>query len=221
MHERLALIGDIHANLPALAAVLDAIGDAGIPRGACVGDLVLRGRQPEECVTTLRERGWPCVRGNADAKVALREPRPPDHSGSLRAGARSWTRRRLSAESLAYLGALPHEAVVKVGRFRVALVHGDDKADGTLIDESTPDALLAEIGARLGADCLVSGHTHLPRVRHVGALLVVNPGSVGEARLGDRRPAWGWLEAAQDGLAVHLERIEKPLAHIRRKAAAG
>ena len=51
MPDRLALMGDVHANAPALRAVLAAIEDAGLSRGACTGDLVMRGDRPEECYT--------------------------------------------------------------------------------------------------------------------------------------------------------------------------
>ena len=73
---RLAVLGDVHGNVAALDVVLAEVRAAGINRGACTGDLVLRGREPEACVSRIALSGWPCVRGNTDTKVASRAPRP-------------------------------------------------------------------------------------------------------------------------------------------------
>ena len=77
---RLALLGDIHGNLPALDAVLAAVRRAGITRGALTGDLVARGGEPEECVARLSALGWPCAKGNTD-QAAERRVVPPFSEG--------------------------------------------------------------------------------------------------------------------------------------------
>ncbi len=65
---------------------------------------------------------------------------------------------------------------------------------------------------------IVSGHVHRQSVRRVGRRVFVNPGSVGEAIDGDRRPGWAWLEVDADGAVdVHLERVERPLAPVRER----
>jgi putative phosphoesterase len=215
MAARLALLGDIHGNLAAFGAVLEAIDSMGIGDALCAGDIVMRGLEPEQCVALLRERGWPSIRGNTDVKVISEPPRPKDHPASSRKGSRSWTIRQLSSSSMAYLRSLPDRLTHELDGHRVVVVHGDSDAGKTLIDHDTPDAVLASLAADLGADCLVSAHTHLPFIRQIGTLLVVNPGSAGEGTSSDRRPAWGWLEADESGLKAHLERIERPLARVR------
>lgn len=218
MVARLALFGDIHGNLAAFRAVLDAIDSAGIRHAVCTGDIVMRGLEPEECVTLLRERDWPSIRGNTDIKVTDEPPRPDEHPASSREGSRSWTIRRLSSDSMAYLEALPDRVTRTLGDRRVVVVHGDTPGGKMLIDTDTPDAVLKNLARDLGADCLVSGHTHRPFVRRIGRLLVVNPGSAGEGTAEDRRPAWGWLEAGGSGLTAHLERVDRPLARVRIRA---
>jgi putative phosphoesterase len=215
MAARLALFGDIHGNLAAFSAVLKAIDSLGIEDALCAGDIVMRGLEPEQCVAMLRERGWPSIRGNTDVKVTAEPPRPEDHPASSRKGSRSWTIRQLSSPSMAYLRSLPDRLTHEIGGHRVVVVHGDSDAGKTLIDHKTPDGVLAALAADLEADCLVSAHTHVPFVRRVGRLLVVNPGSAGEGTSHDRRPAWGWLEANDSGLKAHLERVERPLARVR------
>lgn len=215
--ERLALLGDIHANAPALAAVIAAIDAAGIRAGACTGDLVMRGDDPETCVTTIRERGWPCVMGNTDRKVAVRPRRDPEHPKARRVGSRAWSSNQLSPESTEYLAGLPLVVRLTLRGAAIVLMHGgpDDPRDA--IGADTSDKELARLVSDLGSpDCIVSGHTHRTLVRTAAGCLFVNPGSVGEAIDGDRRPRWAWLEARGGGLRAHLERIPADLATVRK-----
>lgn len=215
---RLALLGDVHANAPALAAVLAAIDAAGIAAGACTGDLVMRGEDPADCIDGIRGRGWPCAMGNTDHKVATRRPRPADHPKALRAGSRSWTTARLSPDRLAYLGALPMVVRLDLAGVRVAVMHGgpDDFTDA--VDADTPDEELRRRARAIGADVVVVGHVHRQMVRRVDGCVFVNPGSVGEAVHGDRYPRWASLEVDADG-AVHVElhRVDRPLATVRQR----
>jgi putative phosphoesterase len=213
--ERLALLGDIHANVTALRAVLADISRAGIERGAVTGDIVMRGEDPEACVAELRRLGWPCVMGNTDRKV-VRGPDPDaGHPKADRLGSRAWTVNRLSEKSLRFLAALPMVALIPLKGATVAVMHGSpDDPNGT-IDATTPARRLARIAKEVGADCIVTGHTHEPLVRQAGGVLVVNPGSVGEALRGDLHPRWAWLEARKSGLRAHLERVTDALARVR------
>lgn len=216
MAERLALIGDVHANAVALRAVLDAIADAGFEQGACTGDLVMRGAAPEECVTTVRALGWPCVMGNTDRKTVTRPRRDPSSPRASRVGSRAWTTNQLSPESFAYLAGLPMVVRLRLRRSTVLLMHGSPDDPRDAVDAHTPERELRRLVAGLDRpDCIVSGHTHEPMVREAAGCLFVNPGSVGEALDGDRRPRWAWLEARRGGLRAHLERVPEELARVR------
>lgn len=216
MPDRLALLGDIHANSAALAAVLTAISDAGIRDAICTGDLVMRGDDPETCVSTIRRSGWPCVMGNTDRKVAVRPRRELDHPKAKRVGSRAWSSNQLSARNMAYLAHLPLVTRTKLKGLTILMMHGgpDDPRDA--IDADTSDKDLARLVSDLGRpDCIVSGHTHRALVRSAAGCLFVNPGSVGEAIDGDLRPRWAWLEAGRSGLRVNLETLPVDLATIR------
>ena len=215
--DRIAVIGDVHGNVAALDAVLAAIRAAGISRGVCTGDLVLRGAEPEACVSRVALLDWPCVRGNTDTKVALRPPRPRSHPAAARVGSRSWTAHRLSDASLRYLAELPATVRLRVGRFDVLVTHGTPDSPGeVLVDADTGMASLEEIATLLGADCVVTGHTHRPLVRRAGGCLFVNAGSVGEAVGDDHRPSWAWIAPGPSGLEAGLEWVDLPLAEARR-----
>jgi len=209
----LALIGDIHARLDALTAVLDAIAAAGIPTGLCTGDVVMRGPEPTACIARVRELGWPTVVGNTDRKVAAGRPRPPSHPASRRVGSRSWTYRELDRTDRAWLRALPELVRLHFGEARVVMVHGD-----TLPYPITAATACRDVERqlrKLEADVLVLGHTHVAMVRTVGNGVVINPGAVGESRTADGQPRWAWLEATPDGIMPHLEVVATPLAPQR------
>jgi putative phosphoesterase len=216
MPERLALFGDVHGNGPALRAVLDAMAGAGLDRGACTGDLVMRGPDPEACVTAVRELGWPCVMGNTDRKVAGRPRRDPLSAEAARIGSRAWTTRQLSPENVHYLAWLPMVVRLQLAGRTIVVVHGAPDDPRRAIDEDTSDRDLRRFRDELdGPDCVVSGHTHAPFQRESAGCLFVNPGSVGEALDGDRHPRWAWLEARRSGLRAHLERLPLELAKVR------
>lgn len=216
MPERFALMGDVHANAGALRAVLAAMAGEGLTRGACTGDLVMRGAEPDDCVRMVRELGWPCVMGNTDRKVATRPRRDPASAKAQRVGSRAWSTNQLTSENLAYLAALPMVARLRLRDALVVVMHGSPDDPRQAIDVDTPDKELRALARRLGdPDCIVTGHTHVPMVRSVGDCLFVNPGSVGESRDGDRRPSWAWLDVRRSGLRAHLERLPHALARVR------
>jgi putative phosphoesterase len=216
---RLALLGDVHANHAALCAVLAQVDAAGITEGACTGDLVMRGETPAECIDEIHRRGWPCVRGNTDQKVAARSRRPADHPKARRRGSRSWTSAVLDDGRITWLGALPTVAHLEVAGVRVALMHGSPNDPRNAVDEATPDDELAAVARELDAQVVVMGHLHRQIVRRADGCLFVNPGSVGEAvSAEDRRPRWAWLDVADGQPRVHMEIVELPLATVRRPA---
>jgi putative phosphoesterase len=212
---RLAIVGDIHARRDALLAVIDAILDAGIERGVCTGDIVMRGPDPAACIALLRDLGWPVVVGNTDRKVAAGNPRPPEHPASSRIGSRSWTYRELDRPDLEWLKALPGTVRLDLGGARVVVTHGDAESVSVPINAATSDRDLERMLRKLDADVLVVGHTHEAMIRKVRNGVVLNPGAVGESRNPDQQPHWAWLEATPRGVAAHLEVIATPLAPQR------
>jgi protein phosphatase len=116
--ERIALIADIHGNLPALDAVLTDIQRRGIKRIICLGDLVGKGPQPAEAVDRIREVCETTVAGNWDLGIQL----PQDKETGL------WQQVRLGAERLEYLRTLPFCADLWLSGRRVRLVHASAKS---------------------------------------------------------------------------------------------
>lgn len=180
---RIAVVGDVHANLAALEAVVARVRAMGIHRGVVTGDLVGRGDRPDECIELVRALGWPCVRGNTDRfGPGVRGPR--------------------SAAGAEWLARLPTRLLLRLGGVVAYATHWATRRE-------------RDLAVALGADCLVSGHTHLASVRRIRGLLLVNPGSVGEAMPDDLRPSWAWICARADRIDSGLERCAEPLARPR------
>lgn len=211
---RVAFVSDIHGNLPALQAVLADL-DARGPYDAVVGggDFAFGGAFPERVVATVRERGWPSVRGNTDEWViesatAGRAPArgyTPDqaHSGMM-LQVDDWIAKALSQESLRFLAGLPNDwRDTGPSGETLVFVHATPSSTHPVVlpdaDERVVTAMLDE--ARAGT--LVYGHIHHAYIREVGDRTIACCGAVGVPFDGDERPCY--LIAADDGDGWSLE----------------
>src|SRR4051794_1180169 len=104
---RVAVITDIHSNLPALEAVLAEIADSGFDQVWCLGDVVGYGAQPDECTTAVRESCDVCLVGNHD--LAVLGDLDISSFSSAAAEAAIWTRERITSSSVEYLRPLTAE----------------------------------------------------------------------------------------------------------------
>jgi predicted phosphodiesterase len=223
---RLAVLSDVHANLPALEAALAALGHEAIDQYVHAGDVVGYGPFPNECVERLAAVEAVGVVGNHDLVVLRRLPLE-----TLPASARSveeWTQRVLRGDARAYLSSLPLRT----------RTHGIELAHGSLDDPREYIARPREARrqlARLPAEtvALVLGHTHRALAYREGARPVgfgsggtlrldghgpwlLNPGSVGQSR--DDLPRARFLvldldrrEAVFHAIAYDLERCRREL----------
>ena len=113
------VLGDIHGNLEAFLAVLDALDAQGIRRFLCVGDVVGYNADPDECVALVRERGMTCIAGNHDLIATERLGFERCSNKAMHSLKR--TRKRLEPETARFLRQLPDSLGIDD---RVALVHG-------------------------------------------------------------------------------------------------
>lgn len=173
---RLAVISDVHANLPALEAVLADIARRGADRVIDLGDRVAGPLWPRE--TARRLADIPGVRGNHDRWVAENDPATLGPWDRL-------ARQELGEGELAALRALPQRLEVAPG---ILAFHARPDADGELLTEEPrhgrvamlSPAIVAERVGALPARLMLCGHSHVPRVMELAdGRLVVNPGSVG------------------------------------------
>lgn len=196
---KLAVLADIHANLPALRAVLDHI-DAWQPDAVVVaGDIVNRGPRPAECLRLVQERqhtaGWRLLLGNHEEYVLHQAQPDTAHSGPRFEIFRSsyWTLQQLNGD-VASLQALPFsQSLFAPDGSEVRIAHASMRGTRDGIFPDTPnDVLRVQVG-RPHASLFVVGHTHVPLVRRIDHTLVVNVGAVGMPFDGDPRASYGQL----------------------------
>jgi predicted phosphodiesterase len=227
----LAMISDIHANLPALEAVLADIDGTGVDETWCLGDVVGYGAQPDECAALVADRCALCLVGNHDLAV-LGELDVASFSPAAAAAVR-WTRDTAKPETLEFLRGLEPADESR----EVALYHASPR-DPVWEYVLWPDQAAECIGVQAARVSLI-GHSHvalffvMPEDEQPAAdgksieLLdaargaqagggtrldlgegrwLINPGSVGQPRDGDPRAAW--LELDTHSWEASYHRVE-------------
>ena len=192
---RVAALYDIHANLPALDAVLAELdADAVV-----VGGDVASGPFPAETLARLHRLEVPVwfVRGNADRVLDLDGIPEPNRS------ARLWVAERLGEENLRFLRELPLDVFLDGIRF----CHGAPRSDTETITLLTPEERMRSLLAGVEERLVVVGHTHIQFDRTVDGARVLNAGSVGAPY--EAEPAAYWLEL---GPEVRFRRTDYDVA---------
>src|SRR2546423_12072341 len=223
---RVAVVSDIHSNLHALEAVLEAIDREAPDELWCLGDLVGYGPRPNECCATIGERADVCLEGNHDLAVGGTIDLEEFHGEAGLAA--SWTREVLEPEWKELLDGLEPEGSAQ----GVALYHGsarDPIWEYVLSDEGALATL--ELA---GSPLVLVGHSHVALrvvqsgdeldggVAHGGTDLdlagvraLLNPGSVGQPRDGDPRAAYLLLDLAAQRATFH--RVEYDVETTQRE----
>ena len=219
---RYVLLSDVHANKPALEAVLRDADTKGELTGTYhLGDLVGYAPWPNEVVAMIRDAAIPGVAGNYDSTVATHykhcgcryeDPRQEE----LAHESYSWTLANTSDDSKQFLGGLPFHIGIRpwgghLSGPSIHLVHGNHALNTVYVTEDRSDEFLTTMGRNLGAkegDVIAFGHTHKPWYRVVGGVHFVNTGSVGRPKDGDPRAGYVLLDVTASGVKVEFIRVQ-------------
>lgn len=181
----MAFLSDIHGNLPALEAVLAELAQRAVVDIYVAGDLLLGGEDPLGVWQRLSRIGAHCVQGVSDAalaSVAADSLQPSTDAERARAELFERTQRSVGELVLRQLAALPKELrVPMIDGSELLLVHGRPGDATSSISHDMDDE---ELGAAVNddpADVVVCGSSHVPFMRDLGEIQIVNVGSVGEA----------------------------------------
>jgi len=209
----LTIFSDIHANLPALNAVIADMDQRGLRDRYCLGDLVGYGTFPNEVVSVIRSTKIPTIMGNYDQGVgnnsddcgcAYRD----EVAKALGQQSIAWTNAHTTDENKAFLRRLPLQLLLQVGDLKVVLVHGSPRKVNEYLYEDRPASSLERLLDLAEADVLVCGHTHLPYHRVLpSGRHVINVGSVGKPKDGDPRACYTVFEADGRDLRVQFIRV--------------
>jgi diadenosine tetraphosphatase ApaH/serine/threonine PP2A family protein phosphatase len=223
---RIAILSDVHGNLPAFEAVLDDVEDQSVEEIWCLGDLVGYGAQPDDCVQLARDRCDLSLAGNHDLVVTGDIP-ISDFSAGAAAAAR-WTQETITENTLEYLKTLEPADPSR----EPALYHASPRDPvweyvlSTWQAEENFDAMEARVAA--------VGHSHVAlwfsrdgdgnmsgATAEAGeekdlssGRWLVNPGGVGQPRDGDPRAAWLLLDTST--WTAEWRRVEYPIEEAAR-----
>ncbi|WP_414471784.1 metallophosphoesterase family protein [Microvirga sp. M2] len=205
---KLVIVSDIHGNYDALQALPEDYDELWV-----LGDLVNYGPQPAEVIATVVARASLVVQGNHDHAVAHDD----DSAWSPRYRAmaeatRRYTSSMLSDAQKAFLRGLPEQVQIERDGTTFHLLHGtpaDPLRGRWPTDEAEWEAELAGVTA----DVLLCGHSHVPVLRRLGGKTLLNPGSLGQPRMGGACASYAvW----QDG-AFELKTFHYPVQETVRK----
>jgi predicted phosphodiesterase len=223
---RIAILSDVHGNLPAFEAVLGDVEDQSVEETWCLGDLVGYGAQPDDCVQLARDHCDLSLAGNHDLVVTGDIP-ISDFSASAATAAR-WTMETIAEETMAYLKTLEPKDPER----EPALFHASPRDPvweyvlSTWQAEECFDATDARVSAvghshvalwfSRDDDGTMSGATAEAGLEKdlSGGRWLVNPGGVGQPRDGDSRAAWLLLDTST--WTAEWRRVEYPIEEAAR-----
>jgi putative phosphoesterase len=222
--ERVAVLTDIHANLLALEAVLDAIEWTHVDAVYCGGDLVGYGPHPNEVCALIEERGIPTIYGNYDYAIArdLEDcgcAYRDQHERELGQLSVDWTLAHTDRRSKDFMRGLPFDLRFDLGDKRVRLVHGSPRKVNEYLFADKPARTFERIAAGADCDVIVFGHTHQPWINEYGGVLFVNCGSVGKPKDGDPRAAFAVLELDEGQVMAEIDRVAYDANAVARELA--
>jgi predicted phosphodiesterase len=232
---RLAILADVHGNLPALEAVLADAKQQGANDFIAAGDYI-GGPQPEETLALLYSTGARMIRGNHEQLCldAATGNVPATWFKARQWASARWWHSRMSEESMRFIATMPEQLVVALkGMAPIRVVHGSPwhvseslypDRDPAVLDQFVEaglppaDGALARLGQamhEMAEAVLVCGHTHIAWTQEQGGQLALNPGSVGAPINGDTRAQYALLDWQAGHWRATLRAVEYDLPRMR------
>ncbi len=215
----MAVLADIHGNLPALEAVMEDIQRQSPDYIIAAGDLALRGAHPTEAFDLLSFHCDELLMGNTDAYLAglylSGAYRRPDH---WKTELLHWTRDQLGPERLKLIGQLPFSVRYSPRRGQDLYVcHANPRNLEESLEPTLDEQTLRRFLAHLDAAAVAFGHLHFPYRRKFGRMVIADVASTGIPRDGTLRPAWGLFSWTPKGWRVQIRRVRY---QVRKATAA-
>ena len=181
---KIAFISDVHGNLAAVEAALEAVNSHGVDLVVNLGDLVQYGPEPSEVISFVRSSGIECVQGNCDRAVARRRESTGEefenpHWRNIAADFLEWTTSQVTAGQRKWLKNLPEELRYQVGKRSVLCVHGLPGHHAAGLPREAAAEIYDEILSKADTSVVACGFTHTPLIIRRPGGLIINPGSVG------------------------------------------
>lgn len=205
---RIAIVSDVHGNLPALEAVLEELArQEPFDRVVGGGDYAAGGAFPKESLDRMRAQGWDFVRGNADEWILeiATDGRVPAVGYAPEAAPNealretlAWGADRLTGEDIEFLAGLEIMwSLSGPSGQTLVYVHSTPESTHPVFGPDADEAIVVPMFRQSGADVLLHGHIHYAYTRETSAGLIGCVGSVGLPFDRDPRPCF--LIATDDG----------------------
>ncbi|GLU52900.1 metallophosphoesterase family protein [Dyadobacter frigoris] len=221
---RIALLSDIHANLPAFEAVLEDLQKQKPDAVYCLGDLVGYNVWPNQVIGLIRSHGIATIAGNHDLKVSKIHPSKETCSTEKSS---EYAYKLVGSKERDYLLTLPRHLKVEFqlheDTLNMLLVHGSPRSINEYLLEQLPEDYMIEMVKEFKADILCFGHSHKPYHRIINSREngadhfhhLINTGSVGKPKDGDARACYVMLTIgppastkSHDGVQVEFIRVK-------------
>ncbi len=210
---KIAVFSDVHGNAVALEAVLKDINARNIDLVFCGGDLVGYGAYPNEVIALIRKYRIPTIMGNYDEGVgfsrsdcgcAYTDPRMKE-LGQI---SLDWTKKHVDFENRSFLRSLLERVQFSVCGKKILIVHGSPRQINEYLYTDRPEESVLRFFDNENVDIIICGHTHMPYTRVMGGKCLINAGSVGKPKDGDRRAAYTVVKLTESSLETEVIRVE-------------
>ena len=208
--KKILLLGDIHANYPALKAIDKYIKPNRFDRIVNTGDFTVYSTFPNETIRWFRKRKKTiCILGNTDLKTLrilngrkLKKPTKAEKRVMY-----FWTSENLDPKNITYLKSLPEQTEFSVGGIRIGIFHGTREDPDEELVPSAPESRFQQLAKDSPYQVQIMGHSHVPYYKMVDGVHFINPGSVGRMFDGDPRTSFSILKVGSGKIAVEHFRI--------------
>ncbi|MBI4595494.1 MAG: metallophosphoesterase family protein [Candidatus Tectomicrobia bacterium] len=194
---KIGIIADIHSNLPCLRAVLESIPPVELL--LCAGDMIDRYYAPDEVFDLLEQYHVQSIQGN--------------HEDGIFAYYHVQKNGAPTQRVLKCIVSAPEKLEIQLNGKRLLMVHGSpwNYRKEYLYPESDKLPLLAA----LGFDFVILGHTHVPMVKNLSGVTIINPGSCGQPMLSDPRPSYALLDSETGEASIQYLSVYLPEEQLR------
>ena len=199
---KLAILADIHGNLPALETVLADLGQFRVDHVIVAGDVVNWGPFSAGVMERVTAEGWAVMRGNNEFYLLdYGTPRAPAAwSDASQWPLLPWLKRQLQGRWETVIAAWPDTLCLRFPDAPpIRVVHGSARSAWESIFPQVTEAEAETLLAGVEESTVIAAHSHLPMDRHVGRWHILNPGSVGVPLDGRFRARYTLLEGRADG----------------------
>jgi len=216
---KLAILGDIHGNLPALQVAYDTALEAKAEKIYHLGDLGGYAPFVNEVVDFLIEHKIEGVQGNYDETVAFDKEHcgckyENDFQAEMAHLSFEWTKKHVTEKSKNYMKNLPFQISLEIERKKVKIFHATPTKNNLYWYEERPDKFFLLMADKAQADIMIYGHTHIPYFKQLNGKYFINAGSVGKPKDKDPRTCVCLIDLNQDNIKLTFIRKEYDIKFV-------